>query len=280
MTNIMSPDRLHLRISDSGGGAIKWYASSTLGIPLTHVFIGHGLHPSLGPLDMLTNPRVKLDWINTQKHELSTVLGHDASREVEQIAELETFWTQIHNWKADVTVWHSSRNASDASFLLVLAKHVERIHEFDFVDISRLSAGRRNFLSVGECRPEDIAEAARQPYKYTDGDITAARHQYDTLASQSLGLRRFQNGILTEATADSFDDEILEYLTPQWQNLARVFAYITMPQREQGFKSLDYYTLLWRFHVLVAERKIMRRNASELPLYEADPLAGEVMLDN
>ena len=276
--DIVSPDRLHIIGSDSGAGAIKFYASKVRQKPLQSILIGIGLKPSFGPLETLTSPRKRAAWARSQPYGLFEILWPEDPDGTKTIKFIHDFWDKVWDWNGAVTVWHSSRNAEDASFLLALANSIDRILEFDFVDVSMLPSEELRFVSTGECRPQDIEAALNFAYRLKRENIQAFSAKYKTLSAETSVCREFRDGELVEQSLEEIDSNILRHISAEWKQLHKVAANMMISKWDEGYANEPFYTLIWRLRSLIAENKIERRGQSTGPLYQDDPLKGYVRL--
>ena len=276
--DIISPDRLHIIGSDSGAGAIKFYAGKIRQKPLYSVLSYMGLNPSFGPLETLTSPSKRAAWARSQSHGLFETLWPEDSDGTKTIKFIHDFWDQVRNWNGAVTVWHSSRNAEDASFLLALANSIDRIIEFDFVDVAMLPSTELKFVSTGECRPQDIGAALNFAYRLKPENIEELSSKYKTLSAETSICRGFRDGELVEQSLEEVDCNILRHISADWKQLHEVATNIMISVWDEGYANEPYYTLIWRLRSLIAKNKIERRGNSTGPLYQDYPLKGDVRL--
>ncbi len=243
---------------------------------LPHLAHCRFLLAEVGPISILVDAEERMAWFGEQEGDFLryVVLDDDA---IDPFGG-HALWKTIENWSGSITFWMSSRDAQDLSFLCFLAANFQRIKQIDIVDVDCLRRTVRPFLNVGECNSDQLGEAAQHATRLSDDQVVYLQRTYAGLVENPSGLRVVRDGTLIEVPMTFFDKYMIASMTVEWQKLPKVVGMFWADLADKEHLRIDYLVMLWRLSLLEEAGVIERRGESLKPLFDENPLMGEVRL--
>lgn len=278
----LSSERLHIIYSDGGAGALKYAASKLRAEPLRDLRCYGPAHEAyLGPINLIARPAERRVWLDAHARDADLWSGLDADKRSAHDAKLTTWWDELRASVRPTTIWYCSRDVADASFLLALTSEGTLGDDVTLVDVALIDRDPSEITSTGECKPEEFLVAADYAVPLAPRHIDTLASRYEELQKSAKGLRRFDaNGAIEEATINSHDATIRQFISTEWKPYPKIMSDILNSQRPRAVRELEYFFILWRVALMTAEGEIEKRGASHRPPFEEDPLSGDLRLAN
>jgi hypothetical protein len=276
----LSSKRTHFIYSDSGLGALKRAASALRGDSLgLRVAYGDGEQAFLGPLDLIARPSERREWLTNYAPRATDWMGVEASRTSAHDVAMTQWWETARTMKGPKTVWHCSRDAGDASFLLALSSEAHLEDDTLLVDIASMDFVAGDVTSTGECSPEQMLKAGDHAVPIDAELIKGLHDRYDKLGPSQGGLRRLDAaGVLRTAALDSHDVTIRKFISEDWRPCQSVMTDIWKHEKSRRVREMEFGFILWRIEIMIAAGDVERRGGSSRPPFEEDPTMGDLRL--
>ncbi|MEM9937273.1 MAG: DUF3658 domain-containing protein [Pseudomonadota bacterium] len=278
---VLSPDRLQILLSASALGSLRRLMQNEYGSRVQHYASAAFLMAEVGPVSILANAERRLQWFGKQEGDfLRFFTFDDDDFDPAYPFGGRDLWKTIENWSGSITFWMSSRSASDRSFLCFLAANFPRVRDIDIVDVTRTGRLAKLPASVGECNFHMLGNAAQNAVRLSDKQVTRNKKDYEALSAYPLGLRVLKDQELVEVPVDFYDVYINAAVTSEWLKLSHVVGRLLAILDDTESLRIDFTVLLWRLSLLEAAGLIERRGESTKPLFDENPLMGEVRLSS
>lgn len=277
---ILSPERLHIIVGCSARGSLTFLLNSAYDVDAPNVTSADNLLADIGPLELLFNPIERQSWFAAQDGDFMKFINFEEDQTLDQCLGLTEFYDTVSNWRGEITAWISSLNAADQSLLHYFSQHHPKMSEMDIVDVATLQSPVMPFLSVGECSSDNLAEASQSPFRLFAAEISTMQKTYSNLVNTSKAIRFLDQGHLIGASANAHDPIITGAMSSEWKDLPHVVADIWVDAADYTKRVVDYMFLLWRLNVLQEAGIIERQGESTKPLFEENPLLGQVRLSS
>lgn len=239
---IFEEDRLHIIASDSGSGWLK-VAAREDGVRLKNILCFSRLDLISGPVAGSLDPAVYIRWADANAPGLRalTLVDEDSA------ALTRLAWDKALSWKGPISLWYSSKSVQEISFYVAFLFAFPDPSRVDVVDVAIPTADGKSFVSIGECTPELIGDVWANRKQLTSKEAHRQRSNHATVADHPGALRTLHDGELSIAALDHFDSGILDQLDDQWRPLSPIMTSLFERERENGFRSLEHFYVLWRF---------------------------------
>lgn len=274
-SDIFTPTRLNVIASDSGGGWLKKSAFDRGDRDRKLLIFSQALF-SIGPMAGILDPEILLSWADQNAPGLTKYTGLERSNWAAHRQSIVASWETVKNWKGSTTLWYSTKHIAEYSFFVTFLHSIPNVQNVDFVNVADVKFDDGFILSTGECTSEMLENAYSTRFRL-DGELLERQlNETRALFETSSNVRIFRDGAATEAPLDTYDARLLNQLDDTWRPTGQVIAFLYADCQRLGLHDIDYTFLNWRLEVLCEQGITIRRGQSKKPLFEENPLMGEI----
>ena len=197
---------------------------------------------AFGPLNCIRDIPARIDWLNN--------LAIDP-REDENWDWIDDQWDLISNWNGETTVFWSRYNSFEHTLYLILAKLIDRVIEFGFIDVSDFKRPGFRYLGTGEFNVPQLAKTLELRRRLTQKEIGSAIERFDFLALEDKPIRYVKDGELLGGEYEVHDPLIIKHVGREWQKAVRIVANVLIDEFDEQRQTGDWY-IFNRIKALVA----------------------------
>lgn len=215
---------------------------------------------SVGPISTILYPEEHIEWLSANAKGLRQYAFLSDDECEQHFDRLSKSFEKIRTWNGDITVWYSSRSASEMSFFLAFTQKFDRALDTDFIDVAALSLDGKPLSSTGECDATMPPHAALSAYQMNQTKFKSIESQFKSLDKTSNGIRVFEDGTLSEAKLDVHDLGFEQCFDTEWTSWQKIVRKLHYHQRQRGVHEVDYSFMHWRTDILQQQGRIVCRD--------------------